>query len=154
MKSTIKIKKIGITELNTDAIVNAAFSDEDEDDNGLYITRKFIPALLNGERVNLIVEFNEETGIDSVLGAQSVTETGVLGKGYAEMNGGDVIELICDYYTYDGEYVDSYYFGEKMKVTSDMKISDTVVGNGAVKILYRFTDIYNQEYWTEAINVK
>ena len=47
--------------------------------------------LLNGERVNLIVEFNEETGTDSVLGAQSVTQTGVVGKGYREMNGGDVI---------------------------------------------------------------
>ena len=41
-----------------------------------------------------------------------------------------------------------------MTVTSDMKVSDTVVGDGAVKVLYRFTDIYNQEYWTEAIDVK
>ena len=55
--------------------------DEDEDGNGLYITHKFIPALLNGERVNLIIEFNEETGEDKVLGAQSSSPTGTLGKG-------------------------------------------------------------------------
>ena len=81
-------------------------------------------------------------------------QTDTVAKSLTELNAGDELDFVCDYYTYDGEYVDSYYFGEKMTVTSDMKISDTVVGNGAVKVLYRFTDIYNQEYWTEAINVK
>ena len=71
----------------------------------------------------------------------------------------DGCKIVCGGHTrrlisHDGKYVDSFYFGEKMTVTSDMKVSDTVVGDGAVKVLYRFTDIYNQEYWTEAINVK
>ena len=127
-------------------------SDEDEDDNGLYITRKFIPALLNGNRVNLIVEFNEETGVDSVLGAQAVTETGVLGKGYAEMNGGDVIELICDYYTYDGIFTAQYKLGDPITVPDDgvltlVNMELTSAEDYRMLYTYRLTDIYQAHYW-------
>ena len=32
-----------------------------------------------------------------------------------------------------------------------MMISNTYVGDGEVKLTYRFTDIYGQNYWTPAI---
>ena len=38
-----------------------------------------------------------------------------------------------------------------MRVTDNMVISNTEVGDGAVKLMYRFTDIYDQQYWTPAI---
>ena len=71
-----------------------------------------------------------------------------------ELNTGDELDFVCDFYSYDGEYIDSYYLGEKMTVSDNMKISNTVVGDGEVKITYRFTDIYNQEYWTDSFTVK
>ena len=37
-----------------------------------------------------------------------------------------------------------------MTVTEEMTISNVDVGEGAVKVTYRFTDIYNQQYWTPA----
>ena len=42
--------------------------------------------------------------------------------------------------------------GDPMKVTDQMNITETVIGEPSeVKALYRFTDIYNQHYWTENI---
>ena len=53
----------------------------------------------------------------------------------------------------DQEYLDTYYLGEPMKVTENMQISNTDVGSGSCHILYRFSDIYNQDYWSEPIVV-
>ena len=35
--------------------------------------------------------------------------------------------------------------------SKNMEISNTDVGKGAIRIIYRFTDMYHQEYWTTAI---
>ena len=131
-------------------------SDEDIDDNGLYITRKFIPALLNGERVNLIIEFNEETGEDRVLGAQSVTASGVIGKGYTEMNGGDIITLLCDYYDYKGSFQSQYTLGDPIIVPEDGTlhlVNMELTGSEDMRMLYtyRLTDLYQAHYWLPII---
>ena len=125
-------------------------SDEDVDDNGLYITTKFTPVLLNGERVNLIIEFNEETGIDAVIGAQTLSPTGVQAKGYLELEPGDVIQPVCDYFTYDGVFEAQYMLGDPFIVPED---ADLPVVNmqitGGRRMLYtaRLTDIYQAKYW-------
>ena len=67
-----------------------------------------------------------------------------------ELQVGDTLDFICDYYSYDGEFIDSYFLGEQMTVTAGMLISNVDVGEGDVKVTYRFTDIYNQQYWTPA----
>ena len=67
--------------LNGHPVAVYPVSEEDEDGDGLYVTTKFIPALLNGERVNLLVEFNEETGENRVLGAEKPLPGGVLERG-------------------------------------------------------------------------
>ena len=75
-----------------------------------------------------------------------------IAKGMSQLQVGDTLDFLCDYYSYSGEYMDSYYLGEQMTVTEDMTISNVDVGEGAVRVTYRFTDIYNQQYWTPAIN--
>ena len=134
-------------------------SDEDEDGNGLYITRKFIPALLNGERVNLIIAFNEETGEDRVLGAQGVTSTGVIGKGYKEMNGGDIITLVCDYYDYNGVFQAQYTLGDPVIVPEDgvlTIVNKELTGSEDMRMLYtyRLTDLYQAHYWLPLTEAK
>ena len=126
--------------------------DEDEDGNGLYITHKFIPALLNGERVNLIVEFNEETGEDKVLGAQSSAPSGTLGKGFKEMNGGDIITLVCDFYDYQGNFQAQYTLGDPIMVPEDCVLTianKELTGSEDMRMLYtyRLTDLYQAHYW-------
>ena len=36
---------------------------------------------------------------------------------------------------------------------SDMQISNTYVGDGTALVTYRFTDIYGQDYWSQAFEV-
>jgi hypothetical protein len=125
-------------------------SEEDDDDDGLYITTKFIPALLNGERINLIVEFNEETGEDTVLGAEKVLPAGVQEKGYTPMEEGDTIQMICDYFTYDGTFEGSYKLGEPVMVPEDGQLqvlNMEIAGGKRMVYTIRLTDIYQAHYW-------
>ena len=125
-------------------------SDEDPDGNGLYITTKFTPVLLNGERVNLVIEFNEETGLDTVLGAQDVIATGVQGKGYRELEEGDVIQPVCDFFAKDGSFASAYELGDPFIVPEDgqLKVVNKQV-TGGERMLYtaRLTDYYQANYW-------
>ncbi len=140
--------------LNGQAVAIYPVSDEDEDEDGLYITTKFIPAFLNGDRINLMVEFNEETGEDTVLGAKRVLPTGVQEKGYTPLQEGDEIQPICDYFTYDGSFEGSYKLGDAVTVPADgvLSIANRKI-TGGERMLYtvRLTDIYQAHYWVPLI---
>lgn len=119
-----------------------------------YTISGYVPAILNGERVNLILNFDAANPNGYIAGATTDyknNETDTVAKSMIELEVGDQLDFICDYYSYDQQYEDSYYLGEPLTVTDNMTISNTDVGDGAIKIMYRFTDIYNQTYWTEAI---
>lgn len=119
-----------------------------------YTISGYIPALLNGDRVKLLVAFDQDNPNGYIIGAESDyrnNETNTVAKSMTELHNGDKLDFVCDYYSYDGEYLDSYMLGNQLTVSNTMTISNVNVGDGAIKIMYRFTDIYNQEYWTEAI---
>ena len=123
------------------------------DDGENYTITGYVPAMLNGERVNLILVFDNENPHGYIAGAQPDygDEVEVVAKNMTELNDGDEIDFLCDYYSYSGEYQDSYYLGEKKTVSGPMEISNVEVGTGNVRVTYRFTDIYNQEYWSEVL---
>ena len=123
------------------------------DDGENYTITGRVPALLNGERVDLLLVFDNENPYGYIAGARTdyvEGETETVAKGMTEINVGDTLDFLCDYYSYDGEYLDSYYLGEQMIVSERMQISNVDVGEGRVQVTYRFTDIYNQAYWTPA----
>ena len=140
--------------LNGQPVAVYPISDEDVDDDGLYITTKYIPVLLNGERVNLLVEFNEETGEDTVLGAEKVLSTHVEERGLTRPKSGDRIQPVCDYFTYDGSFEGCYELGEEITVPKDAQL--TIVNRkitGGERSLYtvRLTDMYQAHYWLPMI---
>ena len=121
-----------------------------------YTISGYVPALLNGERVNLILVFDNDHPNGYVAGATTDYvdgETDTVAKSLTELQNGDTLDFLCDYYSYDQEYLDSYMLGEQITVSGDLTISNTDVGDGAVRLMYRFTDIYEQSYWTPAITV-
>lgn len=134
-------------------IVAYYHTDTTENENGEYTITGYVPAFLNGEKVKLILVFDSENPNGYIAGAQPeyTEETETVAKSMTEINVGDKIDFVCDYYSYDEEFQGNYYLGEQMTVTDDMKISDSYVGDDDMKIMYRFTDIYNQTYWTEAL---
>ncbi|MBR6384691.1 MAG: peptidase C11 [Ruminococcus sp.] len=129
-------------------------TDTTEKDDGSYTITGYVPAFLNGEKVKIILVFDSENPKGYIAGAQPdyiSDETQTVAKAMTELNAGDKIDFVCDYYTYDEEFEGNYYLGEQMTVTDNMEISDYYVGDDDMKIMYRFTDIYNQNYWTEAL---
>ncbi len=114
-----------------------------------------IPALLNGNRVNLLVVFDNEYPAGHIVGATADYrrgETETVAKADTEILEGDVLDFLCDYYTYDGEYDDTYYLGEPMTVTGDLVLSDGTFGSDRLLVTYRFTDLYGQTYWSEGFD--
>ena len=130
-------------------------TDTVEEDGDAYTVTGYVPAMLNGERVKLILIYDDENPWGYIAGADlnydpSVTETQA--RGLVELQPGDTLEFLCDYYAYDGSYLDSYYLGEPMTVTEDMKISDTLLDSKCL-VMYKFTDIYNNNYWSERLTI-
>lgn len=114
----------------------------------------YVPCLLNGERAKLLLVFDQDHPDGFISGAETDyrnNETETVAKNMTELNVGDTLDFVCDYYSYEGDYLDSYMLGDTMTVSADMKISNVSVGDGQVKIMYMFTDLYNHEAWSDPI---
>lgn len=116
-----------------------------------------VPCLINGNRAELILVFDSDNEDGYVAGANFdyvEGETDTIAKNLTELEAGDKIDFLCDAYNYDKSFDSAYYLGEPMTVKgsmSDMKISNTYLGDGDTYVMYRFTDIYGQNYWTNAL---
>lgn len=115
-----------------------------------------VPVLLNGDRAELILVFDNENPYGYIAGARYIYvdgETETVPKALTELQTGDEIQFVCDYYRYDGTYDNSYLIGDTLVYSGDHEISNVYVPatSGTLNATYLFTDIYNQEYWTPAI---
>ena len=124
------------------------------DDGENYTITGRVPAMINGERADLLLVFDNENPYGYIAGAvytYDESETETIGKAVTELQDGDKIDFLCDYYSYSGEYQNSYYFGDPYEYRSDAEISNVTIDADAALATYRFTDIYCQEYWTAPI---
>ena len=124
------------------------------DDGEDYTITGRVPVLYNGERAELVLEFTDEDPKGDVVGVRTVYtngETATVPKTMDPVAVGDTLDFVCDYYSYDGEYLDSYLLGDPMIVDGELVISDVYVDAEAANLTFRFTDIYNQEYWSEPV---
>ncbi|WP_022777436.1 clostripain-related cysteine peptidase [Butyrivibrio sp. AE3009] len=127
--------------------------DVQAEDDSYAITGR-VPCFINGNRANLILVFDSENEDGYVAGANydyKDGETETVAKNVTELEIGDKIDFICDYYDYNRNYKDSYYLGDPMTLDKEMKlltISNVSVGDGPVLTAYCFTDTYDQSYWT------
>ena len=124
------------------------------EDGDAYSISGYVPCLINGERAELLLTFDNETPYGYIAGARAVYkdgETETIAKSMGELQEGDVIRFLCDYYRYDGTYDDSYLFGNEWIYHADAEISDVTIDASRANATYRFTDIYGQNYWTPVI---
>lgn len=139
--------------LNGQIVAYYLVSEDQVDDDYTILGR--VPAILNGTRVNIILEFTPENPYGAVLGAQydyEATATDTVMKGLVEIVAGDQIDFLCDYYNYDGSFNDSYYLGEQMTATGSWEIGNAPLGDGVNwQMSYRITDVYGGQYWTPAV---
>jgi len=126
------------------------------DDGKEYTITGRIPVLLNGERANLNVEFSNNNPKGIITGftydyVNGETDTVAKTCPISELATGTVIEPVADYYSYAGEYQDSYKIGDPITYDGTLKLTDiTLVGKTSA--VYRITDIYNQHFWTSQMN--
>lgn len=128
-------------------------SDTQQED-GTWTTIGRIPALLNGQAVNLQVIFNDKYPQGIVTGAYPLYEdnrTEAQAKGDIPVRPGDTVELLCDYYSLDGDYDASYTLGTKFTVpASGLTLQNLTVDAESVSVTYRLTDIYGNHFWVAA----
>ena len=127
------------------------------DDGVNYTITGRVPVLHNGVRGELLLVFDNAHPRGTVVGLQTVYaagETETVAKNQTSLQPGDTLEFLCDYYSYTGEYQDSYLLGEPVTVPAEgLAISDVPL-EGSVRATYRFTDLYNQHYWSPVIPEK
>lgn len=115
-----------------------------------------VPAYLNDQFVNIIIAWYEDSA--KILGAQKVDaygDTTINYKGLKQISKGDKIEFVFDYYKYNGEFDDSYTLYDPLVVDdSGLKVEYSAFDdNTKFYVYYKITDIYNNEYYTEAITI-
>ncbi len=116
-----------------------------------------IPVLYNEERADLMVRFTDAEPYGKIVGVRKVYtqgETDTVAKNLETVAEGDRIDFLCDYYTYDGTYLDSYMLGDPLRVSGDLVISDVYIDESAARLTYLFTDIYNGQHWTEPVGTR
>ncbi|MBO6053576.1 MAG: hypothetical protein J6Q17_07550, partial [Clostridia bacterium] len=150
------------------------------DDGEDYTITGRIPVLLNGDRAEIIMNFTDENPNGEIAGVRWIypdlaAESLVAAKGLSDeviLTDGSTtltIDFVCDYYSYEGKYVDSYMLGDALKIkgtaTTDedgaavtvfklndvLTFSDVYINADYASATYRFTDIYGQQYWTPVI---
>ena len=124
------------------------------DDGTNYTITGRVPVLHNGSRAELILVFTNDQPHGFVAGVQTVYtegETETIAKNMTGLESGDTLEFLCDYYSYDGVYQDSYLLGDPLTVTEeDLTISDVLL-EGSTRASYRFTDLYDKHHWTPVV---
>ena len=132
----------------------AYYHESTVDDGVSYSITGRVPVLYNGDRAELVLEFTDSNPHGSVVGVRRIYtegETETVAKTMDAVLPGDVIDFVCDYYSYEGEYIDSYMLGEQLVVEDELAISDVYVDEAAANLTYMFIDIYNQNYWTTPV---
>ena len=129
----------------------AYYHESTVDEGEHYTITGYVPVLHNGHRAELLLAFDDENPYGYVTGVRAVYsegETGTVAKSGSALQEGDTLEFLCDFYGYDGTYQDSYFLGDPLTVPAEgLAISDVPL-EGEVRATYRFTDLYQQSWWT------
>lgn len=126
-----------------------------EEEDGSVVETGYIPAQLNETaNIQILVRWDGETG--TVLGYRTAgTGTGlsardVLSKGYSQLKTGDRLTFLCDYYTYDGSYVEGYHLGAVTVGDAAPAVSQKALDTG-VEACSVLTDLYGNQSWSNPV---
>ena len=154
-------------------------------EGGLMTTTGTVPILLNGQRAELLVVFENDypsgdvrnsyvAGVQYVYdedkdaenpnavakeaelakgpddtGLELDAETGALTEVEPTLRAADQIVFLCDHYTRNGEFDDTYEISDPITYSGNLKVSYVELDDDLHAIAtYLFTDIYNNEHWS------
>ena len=138
-------------------IVSYYFVDSLTEGDSFTVTGR-VPCLLNGDRAELLLVFDNAHPNGYIAGARSVYadgETETVAKNATELTVGDEIQPICDRYSYDGKWEDAYRLGSPFTYTGSNEIINLYVNadrsSDNLVASYMLTDLYCMEHWTPEI---
>lgn len=134
--------------INADPVAYYVTTYEYTDENN-WVQEGYIPAMLNGEAVRIIVRFSNEVPEGEILGAEKVYDSALSARGYIPIQKGDTIDYLCTCYTYDGELDETYYLGEQVTVGDTFEVGYYTLSEDRIIFGYTFTDIYNTDINTQ-----
>lgn len=126
----------------------------------------FVPVLWNNQRAQLFFK-TDKNGNSTFIGLRFVyeNETSTVAKemfqiGQTDYEGneilkkGSTIKLICDYYDKNGNFESTYTMGTPITFNGTLSLTDlrlNLASDQTASVTYRLTDIYNNNFWTEAV---
>ena len=111
----------------------------------------YIPVMINDKLARLLIEINDHIYLNGYTYDYD-EDVDVVAKNLVELNEGDVIKFVCDYYDYDGNYSASHVLGEPLTYEKELYFGDVDISNYKSLATYELTDIYQQTYYTTPMN--
>ncbi|HHV72891.1 MAG TPA: hypothetical protein GXX38_09850, partial [Clostridia bacterium] len=118
-----------------------------------------IPAVLNGEEVDIIVVFDDANPDGRIIGARPLSgETGMAAKNMLKIKKGDKLKFLY-YAEYFGEdeskELEEWYEGEEFTVGDEFELEWLEVNPGEVYLYgFYFIDVQQNEYYTDFVEVE
>lgn len=138
--------------INDHVVAYYLVSDTVFDNNRYKIVGK-IPAYLNDERVDIIVNFTDLQPYGKVIGAKKIYDNDMQAKGLIEIKEGDKIDFVCNYYFYDGSFDNEYQLGDSLIVNGSLELNNIYLDNDYI-YTYCIKDYYGNNMWTEKQEVR
>lgn len=150
------------TWLSLDKHVVAYYQLDGWHEGNRYQSRGYIPAFVNSKHANIILQFDNSNPDGKILGVKPLPDspggdlsTEEMCSGLEPLNEGDLIEPVCDIYSYEGDFIDNYFLGDGFKVGAKPLIANIRLEDGTVtSVAYRLTDYEGYHYWTPLIEKK
>lgn len=127
------------------------------EDGEKYLIRGYTPAMLNGERTNVIIEFSDENPYGYLAGAVdelSNKEQQEYGDSLLPISSGDRLQFLCNYISYDGTLSHLYKIGEPLIVGDSVEIANVPMNQPYTKPTYCFIDNDDNKYWTPLLSLE
>jgi len=115
-----------------------------------WFTYGVAPVMYNNREAEIVIRWDDHNPYGYVLGWRYTLDGSGSQRGLFGFENGMRFEIICDYYTYDGDFLGQYYWGG-LTINGPITVSYEDVGDADVLVYYELFDIYRNTYWTEAI---
>ena len=122
------------------------------EDGEEYFIRYYTPALLNGRKVSIFLDFSDV----HPYGEMTEAMTGILGEGLSEteehipVKEGDRVQFLYRYITYDGEEK-IYALENEMVLCNEVEMANIPMDESKTIVLYQFFDHEGNSYWTPVL---
>ncbi|MBQ8952739.1 MAG: clostripain [Clostridia bacterium] len=120
-------------------------------DGDYYCYSGYVPIEFNGRDAELILNWDSDHDGGFVRGVRLPSVGGASARGLVPLRKGDVIRPVCQYYDYNGDYVDEFFLGEGITVDGEIAVTYDEVGYEETAFCYMLVDIYGNSYWTEYV---